>query len=108
MSHIQPKFKIIITSQDNTTIEYICMTRQDVSDILGIKISTIYNLQNEKRQPKFKHKHTQNLQSIKIERIKYDKPDKPKRNYNKKTIPHNAENMIDYIEAIKNKISTKL
>ena len=91
----QNKFKVTITTSDNTTVEKLFSTRDEVCEFLDIKESTLYAIQ--RGSIKLSHKKQKILENVKIEKLQVQ------HSHNKsktKPVPHNAVNKEDYINAL--------
>jgi hypothetical protein len=91
----QNKFKVIITKNDNSTVEKLFKTRDEVCQFLDIKPSTLYALQ--KNTIKLSHSKQKVLENIKIEKLEVShshNTSKPK------SQPHNTIDKNEYINAL--------
>ena len=91
----QNKFKVIITKNDNSTVEKLFKTRDEVCEFLDIKTSTLYAIQ--RGTIKLSHSKQKVLENIKIEKLEVShshNSSKPK------SQPHNTINKDDYINTL--------
>ncbi len=91
----QNKFRVIITKPDNSTVEKLFATRDEVCEFLDIKPSTLYAIQRCTIQ--LKHSKQKVLENIKVEKIEVS------HSHNKskpKPQPHNTIDKDDYINTL--------
>ena len=99
MKNNKYKITLKIFNLDNESEEIIyCKTREEVSELLDIKVSTVYALQ--RGTILLKHKTHEGLKNIKLEKI-----NNVPHSHNKKKQPLDATNPEDYTSKLINKIN---
>jgi hypothetical protein len=91
----QNKFKVIITKNDNSTVEKLFKTRDEVCKSLDIKQSTLYAIQRNTLG--CKHNKQKILENIKIEKIEVSHSHNTSK---QKAQPHNTIDKDEYINAL--------